>query len=727
MPFRSARILLSARKPFAMRLVLCCFLLVLFVSDASAQNTVLRTGSGFSGSGNLNNYLGAGTDAAYDPDGSIYLCSGFFGNIDFDSGAGAAVLTSPDQTFTDMALCKYDSLGQFIWGFSMGNPGSSDEPTALAVHPAGGVVMASGAFGTFDADPGAGMAMTSPTGTSNNLFVSRYLADMTYQWSFMIGVSGTNLAADDIAVDASGNTWVCGRYQGTLDLDPSAASFPITSAGSYDGFVAKYDAAGAFVTGWSISGASAEERVRNLAFDANGDLIMSGTMASTADFDPGPGTATVTATGLRVFIAKYTATGAFISVDHFGGTATVLDAQRMVLDPMGNILLCGVVYGATSLDPNSSATQVSTGSNRWMWIAKYDADINQLWYDALPGTSSGGYDMRGIATEPDGDVFVCGDFSNNFDADPSPASQLVFAGGSMFCLKYDAMDGALLEVVPVQAFQGGMRQMVADAHGKLALTGRFSSVMSLAGSNLTGGGPSIFLITAGECLPPSIVQQPVVASDYCSPATEVLDVDALGTGLTYQWMLNGSSTGTGYDTLHAGPLDAGTYTYRCIIDGLCGSDTTDAVTMGVSQTPEPVIVEVVDLLTCTNATGLYQWYVDGVPISGATGATWTPTQNGMYTVQVMDAFCIGISDQFPVFGMGLGETVSEEPWLVIDRSLGRLLIRPDMPGPVEILDLTGRVVHRTRNSADRAAIDLVGFTPGVYFARNAMRTERFVW
>lgn len=704
------------------------FLAFLFVVPyIHAQNTVLRTGSGFFGSGNLNNYLSRGTDVAYAPNGDIYLCSDFFGNIDFDSGGGSAVLTSPDQTFTDMALCKYDSLGQFLWGFSMGTPGSSDLPTALAIHPDGGVVMAGGAFGVFDADPGPGTAMTSPTGTSNNLFVARYQDDMSHLWSFMIGVSGTNLEADDIAVDGVGNTWVCGRYQGTLDLDPSSGLFPITSAGSYDGFVAQYDVAGAFVNGWSISGASTGERVRNLGFNAAGDLVISGTIASSADFDPGPGTAIVAASGLRIFIAQYTTSGTFISVDHFGGTATVLDAQRMVIDAQDNILLCGIVYGATSLDPNSAATQISTGSNRWMWLANYDTNVDQVWFDALPGTSSGGYEMHGIATEPDGDVFVCGDFINNFDADPSNNSQMVFAGGSMFCLKYAALDGALLEVVPVQAFQGGMRQMVADTHGKLALTGSFTSAMSFAGSFITGSGPSIFLISAGECLPPSIVQEPVVASDYCSPAYEVLDVDALGTGLIYSWTVNGSTTGTGSDTLDVGPLMSGNYTYQCIINGLCGSDTTDAVTISVSQTPEPIVIEVAGMLTCTNASGLYQWFVDGVPINGATSATWSPAQNGFYTVQVMDAFCIGTSDPFPVLGMSIGDTPAASAWLVVDRIASQLMIQGRSGAMLELLDFAGQLVHGGRIGSDRWNIAVGHLASGAYFVRCGNDIQRAIW
>ncbi len=49
----------------------------------------------------------------------------------------------------------------------------------------------------------------------------------------------------------------------------------------------------------------------------------------------------------------------------------------------------------------------------------------------------------------------------------------------------------------------------------------------------------------------------------------------------------------------------------------------------------------------TNATGvLYQWFLNGNPITGATSSTYTPAVNGNYTVLVTLAGCLTSSENF---------------------------------------------------------------------------------
>ena len=47
-----------------------------------------------------------------------------------------------------------------------------------------------------------------------------------------------------ILVDASENVYITGYFDGTADFDPGLATFNLTSAGSWDVYVSKLDAAG---------------------------------------------------------------------------------------------------------------------------------------------------------------------------------------------------------------------------------------------------------------------------------------------------------------------------------------------------------------------------------------------------------------------------------------------------------------------------------------------------
>ena len=74
----------------------------------------------------------------------------------------------------------------------------------------------------------------------------------TVEWAKSAGgASGDRGVAT--AVDAAGNSYVTGFYKGTATF----GSFTLTSAGSFDVFVAKYDAGGNVL--WAQSGGGARE------------------------------------------------------------------------------------------------------------------------------------------------------------------------------------------------------------------------------------------------------------------------------------------------------------------------------------------------------------------------------------------------------------------------------------------------------------------------------------
>src|SRR5438045_1885736 len=66
---------------------------------------------------------------------------------------------------------------------------------------------------------------------------------------------------------------------------------------------------------WQM-GSTGFDTAAAVAADAAGNVYVSGTFNATVDFDPGPGTATLTAAGAAntsdAFLAKYTAAGALV-------------------------------------------------------------------------------------------------------------------------------------------------------------------------------------------------------------------------------------------------------------------------------------------------------------------------------------------------------------------------------------------------------------------------------
>ena len=67
-----------------------------------------------------------------------------------------------------------------------------------------------------------------------------------FEWSKSMCASSTDFSFS-ITTDASGNVYVTGYYQGTVDFDPGVLTFNLNSNGDRDGFIQKLDANGNFL------------------------------------------------------------------------------------------------------------------------------------------------------------------------------------------------------------------------------------------------------------------------------------------------------------------------------------------------------------------------------------------------------------------------------------------------------------------------------------------------
>ena len=96
------------------------------------------------------------------------------------------------------------------------------------------------------------------------------LQAQTFDWVKSFG-SSANDYGYSIAVDASGNIYTTGYFQGIVDFDPGAGTADLISAGLGDVFVQKLDASGNFL--WAKSfGGSLVDIGYSIAVDASGNV-----------------------------------------------------------------------------------------------------------------------------------------------------------------------------------------------------------------------------------------------------------------------------------------------------------------------------------------------------------------------------------------------------------------------------------------------------------------------
>src|SRR5262245_28390307 len=91
--------------------------------------------------------------------------------------------------------------------------------------------------------------------TGISLFtVAQTLAQLpNFEWAKRMGSTNYD-NPEDMVIDASGNVYTIGYFNGTADFNPGGAVFNLTSPGGRDVFISKLDANGNFVWAKQMGG-----------------------------------------------------------------------------------------------------------------------------------------------------------------------------------------------------------------------------------------------------------------------------------------------------------------------------------------------------------------------------------------------------------------------------------------------------------------------------------------
>lgn len=375
---------------------------------------------------------------AIDATGHLYITGQFFGTQDFDPGTGVVNLSSPTATgygdYAQAFVLKLDTSGAFIWAKGFGGTGGEMCNRAPAIDARGNIYITGLFYGIADFDPGPG-TFNITAGTFNNsgsadAFITSLDANGDFRWAKSF--SGANAQeGTSIAVSPSGYVYSTGVFQSTIDLDPGAGTVPATAA-VRDMYISKLDTAGNYVWGKVIAGnqlVNSNYARAMVNLDAAENLIITGTFSVATDFDPGPGTTTLSpqtggSSTLDVFILKLDSAGAFAWAKSFGGTELdqVFDA---VLDAAGNIYATGYFSGTTDFDPDAGITNLSSGSYPDIFVLKLNAAGGVGWVAQIGDTAV----AYGIAIDGAGSCYLTGSFASTVDFDPGSSTAYLATGG----------------------------------------------------------------------------------------------------------------------------------------------------------------------------------------------------------------------------------------------------------------------------------------------------------
>ncbi|MEP7141425.1 MAG: hypothetical protein ABI707_01085 [Ferruginibacter sp.] len=357
------------------------------------------------------------------------LAIGFFGGTgDFDPGPGIFNLVTAGQG--DIFVLKLDATGNFVWAKNMGGT-QGDVGYSIATDVAGNVYTTGYYIGTVDFDPGPGISLLTAGGPFGNCFVSKLDPLGNFVWAKHL--FGQYSQGYSIATDAANNLYIAGEFTSSIDFDPGAGSFPLTSAGASDIFILKLGPTGNFVWAKHLGG-TLNDRMKSVTVDAGGNVYSTGRFEGTADFDPGAATFNLTAAVTDdVYISKLDASGNFVWAKNVGGNKAEA-GNDIYTDVDGNVYTIGLFQGTADFDPGTGVYNLTEFGNNDIFILKLDASGNFVW--AVSFGSAFQDAGNSIATDAGGNIYSTGFFGSAADFDPGPAIFTVTNGaGENFILK----------------------------------------------------------------------------------------------------------------------------------------------------------------------------------------------------------------------------------------------------------------------------------------------------
>ncbi|SNC66050.1 Por secretion system C-terminal sorting domain-containing protein [Hymenobacter gelipurpurascens] len=490
----------------------------------------------FDAAGNTLWAVSAGSDSyddatglALDGKGNVYITGQYYGQALFGAfWLPDAQGARPGNVFA----AKLTSSGSWEWATHGGGDGN-DHGAALYVDAAGNSTIVGG-FSSSTATFGALQVTNDPTNPDDqDVFVARLTPSGV--WVSAMAVGGPrNDQATNVALDAAGNTYVCGTYSsdgirfGTRALANSGSAFG-------DIFIAKLAPTRSWE--WAAhAGGTNNETAMGLAIDPDGMVYVSGSYTSpTATFGPVSLANGGAASTMDVYVASLDASGAWRWATRAGGPSSDY-SSGLVLTGSGQILITGgfisasVGLGAFTL-PNSNATAIGKMDS---YVAKLTTQGEWQW--ALGTLGQEDEEARTLTLAPDGSVSVVGTYwgSPSFGATTLVGNPMF---PNVFLAKvYD--QGLLASLTTVAPSSGAPGQMVTLTgsgfvgvtdvlfNGTPAASFTVQSATSLEATVPAGAtaGPVSVRTSAGLAASAAVVFQPTAVTATTHAATSKLQL-----------------------------------------------------------------------------------------------------------------------------------------------------------------------------------------------------------
>ena len=301
-----------------------------------------------------------GTSVAVDSAGYAYVTGAFRGDVDF----GTTTLTWAGVE--DIFVAKIDTWGSWQWASMAGSTQGYDVAHSIDIGPNGNAFIA----GYFQFTAYFGTDSLTSDGASD-VFIAKISPQGDWVWTGVAGGTSSS-EAFAIAVDSQGGVFVAGEFWAGI----SFGNITYNTGGYSNSFIAKaIDQGNSVDWDWAVKvGSSSSNSAEDIAFDSNGDLMVTGWFQGTASF----GNSAMTSSGNQdIYVAKIQANSNSVWAKKAGSGSTDM-GLGIAVGPQGNLYTTGYFQQSTI---SFGSVEIAGGGGFDSFIAKMSSDYDQ---DAIP-------------------------------------------------------------------------------------------------------------------------------------------------------------------------------------------------------------------------------------------------------------------------------------------------------------------------------------------------------